>query len=161
MVIELIWISISTLLIAFLLWRFTPVEHIRKAMLSFLAMLTVTWSLGAVVTELHLMVHPVRLFPEATRMNLFAGFIIYPSINALYILHYPNKSRMTQFLYTSMYALVITLWVHGMERFTDLEKYVQWSTIHQFVITFFALGLSRSFLQWFFKKPFPSVRNGG
>lgn len=137
---------------AILLVLFIPRNKIRDAALIYLFKLFLTWLLGLTVVQLGLIAYPERLFAKATNTSFSFEYFIYPSICAVFNLHYPgHKSKFLQFLYYSLFCTVMTVIEVLVERHTNIIKYIHWSGFMTWITLFVTFFLSRQFYMWFFK----------
>jgi hypothetical protein len=141
-----------------LVYRFVDRRQLRKAVMSFLIMQMLTWSVGLFLVERRFSEYPVRLFAAATRQNFVSGYFIYPSLSVLYIQFFPENGRMKQFIYTAGYAAAITFWDYTMSAYTDLSNHYRWNPVHQFVLSFAVLLICRWLVAWIFKRHYPVGR---
>lgn len=130
-----------------------PKQKISVAVVSFLFKQLLTWVLGLVVVQLDLIEYPVRLFPKATMTSFDFEFFIYPSICAIFIVHYPeNKSRVKQLLYYAAYCTGITVVEVLVERYTDIITYKHWHWYTTWLSLFATLYLNKKLVGWFFRR---------
>ena len=143
----------SWIIIAILLWKFVPLNRIREAQLVFFFKQFLTWFFGLAVVEARLLEYPVRFFSYASRASFTFEYVVYPSICALFNLHFPqNKSITRKVLYYIYYSSTITIIEVILEVYTDLIKYTGWTWYYTWItltLTFFA---SRKYYLWFFRK---------
>jgi hypothetical protein len=152
---EWLWICMTSITLAVLLWRSVPIEQIRIAWLSFLSMQVITWGLGAIIIQNQWIVCPVRLFPQATSQDFFADYVVYPSICVICIQHYPKHSFAKKFIHIAAYSAVIAIWDWFVETFTDLQEHLQWHASYHFFIAIIALSLCRWLVHWYFQISYP------
>ncbi len=130
-----------------------PKKKISVAVVAFLGKQFVTWLLGLIVVQLGLIEYPVRLFPKANMTSFTFEFLVYPSICAIFIVHYPqNKSRLTQLLYYAVYCTAITIVEVLVERYTDIIVYKHWHWYTTWLSLFATLYITKKFVDWFFRR---------
>jgi hypothetical protein len=155
--INVLWETLTLILIVIGFIRTVPFSRIREAVANFLGTQVMTWALGTVIVEFEWKVHPVRLFASVTRQDFMNDYFIYPLVSVLFYFHYPSAgTRIAKIGYTLAWAGAIGLWDFGMETFTDLEQYRHWNAIIHFMLAFLVLLSVNSFTRWFFQHPFPA-----
>ncbi|MGE4283710.1 MAG: CBO0543 family protein [Clostridia bacterium] len=141
------WIITTILLIIFI-----PRDKIRHAWVIFFFKQFITWIIGLLTVELHLIEYPVRLFSYACRTSFTFEYFVYPAICVLFNLHYPKqKSRMKQFSHYFIFCSVITIIELLIEIYTDLIEYRMWTWYWTWITLFITLYASRKFYLWFFQ----------
>ncbi|MCC2684596.1 MAG: hypothetical protein K0R75_1495 [Paenibacillaceae bacterium] len=157
MIINVLWETVTFILIMIVCIRTVPFRRIREAVANFLIMQVITWGLGTVIVEFKWKVHPVRMFPEITRQDFMNDYFIYPLVSVLFYFYYPrDNTRNAKIGYTLAWAGAIGLWDFGMDMLTELEQYVHWNAMIHFMLSFLALLACNGFTHWFFKHPFPT-----
>lgn len=151
--INILWITITSIIVFLLLIIVVPKNQLREACLNFLFLQTLTWAAGVVLAEYDWVKSPFRLLPKATKQNFFNDFIIFPAISVLFYFLFPfHRRRYIQCIFIIGFAIVISLYDFSVERFTDLKRYLHWNPFNQFIMAIiFNLG-SLWFTLWFFKK---------
>lgn len=145
--IALQWIATIILLILFI-----PKEKFREAQVAFFFKQLITWLLGLAVVELHLIEYPVRLFPYANKTSFTFEYFVYPSLCAIFNVHYPqDKSLFRQFLYYFSYCSVITVLEVIVERETQIINYIHWDWYVSWSTLFLTFYLTRIYYVWFFR----------
>ena len=146
-------------IILFLFWVITlstwfffiPKNKKRQAHIAFLFMQIITWLFGLLTVHLELIEYPVRLFHRASESSFTFEYFVYPTIAALFNLHFPNKRK---FLGTVLYYIYfsggITLFEFTLERNTDLIHYHGWTWSWSFITLTLTLLASRIYYKWFF-----------
>ncbi|MFD0676944.1 MULTISPECIES: CBO0543 family protein [unclassified Paenibacillus] len=149
------WNVIWCAIMISLLYKFVDWRDIRKFWVGFLAMQTITWSVGLTLVNSHLVEYPVRLFPGATHQNFVTGYFIYPSLSVLFNQYFPRIGRVKQFFYAFAYAGTAAFWDYIMSTYTNIENHLNWNPVKQFLILFIGLLACRWFVAWMFKQHFP------
>jgi len=104
------------------------------------------------VVQLKLIEYPVRLFPYATKSSFSFEYFVYPSLCALFNVHYPEKkSTLRQFMYYFYYCTSITLVEVFVEKHTNILKYIHWTWYITYVTLFITFYMTRKYYEWFFK----------
>lgn len=141
------WIITIIILILFI-----PKNKLREAQLVFLFKHVITWVIGLLVVELRLIEYPVRLFSYANRTSFSFEFFIYPSICAVFNIHYPNKKGIfKQFIYYFNFCSAMTIIEVLCERYTNIINYIHWTWYVTWITLFITFYLSRKFYLWYFK----------
>lgn len=142
----LIGLSILSLLI------FIRKRNIKSAFLAILVYQTFTWPAGLLLTYLHMLEYPVRLFPKAIDSSFLNGFIINPSIFCIYYIHYPKKSKLAwRFLYTLL-ILTIPITIEFLNnKYTNLVKYKSWNWYFSLPLLLATYFISTKYSDWFIK----------
>jgi hypothetical protein len=142
------WIVTIVLLVIFI-----PKNKLRLAQVAFLFKQLITWLTGLAVVEAGLIEYPIRLFPIANRTSFTFEYFIYPSICAIFNVHYPQeKSRFAQFMYYIYYCTAITIVEVIVERYTNIITYVHWTWYITWITLFITFYLTRNYCLWFFKQ---------
>jgi hypothetical protein len=143
----------SIVLIVILLLIFIPRKMIRVALTIFLFKQIITWILGVLVVEMDLVRYPVRLIEMANRTSFLFEYIVYPSICAIFITHYPeHKSKLYKFGYYAFYCSLMSGIEELLEHTTDLIDYIHWAWYWTWLSLFFTFWLARQFYKWYFYK---------
>ncbi|MDP4159781.1 MAG: CBO0543 family protein [Bacillota bacterium] len=149
---EYIIIAIAWIITIILLVIFIPKDKYREAQVAFGIKQVLTWVTGLTVVELGLLEYPVRLFPYANKTSFTFEYFIYPSICAIFNVHYPeDKKTFGQFLYYVYYCTTMTLIEVIVERSTNIIKYIHWTWYITWITLFFTFTISRKYYTWFFK----------
>ncbi|WP_239696565.1 CBO0543 family protein [Paenibacillus oryzisoli] len=136
-----------------LLVLFTPRKKIREANVVFLFKQLVTWPLGLLVVEFHLIEYPVREFAYATQTSFAFEYFIYPATCVIYILRYPeNKSRLKRIGWQLFWPTWMTLIEVVIERHTNLIDYIHWAWYWTWLSLSATFFLSLVYYRWFFRK---------
>ncbi|AAK76769.1 hypothetical protein BJV85_003865 [Clostridium acetobutylicum] len=150
--IDYILILMGWIITIILLFKFIPRNKLCEAQVAFLFKLSITWVSGLVVSQLGLIVYPVRFFPNANKTSFSFEYFIYPSICALFITNYPEKkSRFQKFMYYFYFCTYITIAEVFVERYTNILKYVHWTWYETWITLFITFFISRTYNLWFFK----------
>lgn len=140
------WIITTSLLVKY------PKEQNSWSLYSFFFKQKLTWVLGFTVVQLKLIEYPVRLFPYATKSSFSFEYFVYPSLCALFNVHYPEKkSTLRQFMYYFYYCTSITLVEVFVEKHTNILKYIHWTWYITYVTLFITFYMTRKYYEWFFK----------
>lgn len=149
---EYILITIEWIITIGLLIKFIPRNKIREAQVAFLFKQFITWLIGLAVVEARLIEYPARLFPHANRTSFTFEYFVYPSICAIFNVHYPeNKSVLGQFMYYFYYCTTITGLEVLVEKYTKILKYIHWSWYITWITLFITFYMTRKYYMWFFK----------
>lgn len=141
------WIVTIILLIIYI-----PKDKIREAQVAFFFKQLMTWVLGLAVVELKLIEYPVRLFPYANKTSFTFEYFIYPSICAIFNVHYPiNKGHLRKFIYYFFYCTTITIVEITVERYTNIINYINWNWFITWITLYITFYLTRKYYEWFFK----------
>lgn len=146
------WIIMTILLIIFI-----PRNKLRLAQVSFLFKLLITWLAGLAVVELRLIEYPVRLFSYANRTSFTFEYFVYPSICAIFNVHYPEKKcAFGQFMHYFYYCSIITI-IEGLaERYTNIIRYIHWTWYVTWITLFVTFYITHKYCLWFFKSKKPN-----
>lgn len=147
-----IFLALEWLITIGLLICFIPKHKIREAHVAFLAKQAITWVLGLSVVELRLIEYPIRLFPYANKTSFTFEYFVYPSICAIFNVHYPEKkSAFSQFMYYFYYCTTLTGIEILTEKYTNILKYIHWSWYVTWISLFITFFITRKYYVWFFK----------
>lgn len=136
----------------FIALAFIPKDKLKQASIIFLYQQFVTWFLGLLVVELHLIEYPVRELANVNETSFLYEFLVFPVISIFYCLYYPQKSNAwRKFLYTSTYCTGITISEVIFEKYTFLINYIKWEWHFTWSSVYATLILSWFFYKWFFK----------
>jgi len=136
----------------FIAIAFIPKDKWREASIAFLFQQCVTWFLGLIPVELHLLAYPVREFPNVNGTSFLFEFLLYPLIGVFFCIHYPHKrTKWRQFIYVSSFSTVLTLLEVIFEKYTDLITYVHWQWYVSWLTISLTLSLLWIFYKWYFK----------
>ncbi|WP_343065378.1 CBO0543 family protein [Bacillus benzoevorans] len=117
-----------------LLFAFVPKNQIRHGSVAFLYKQMVTLLFGLIVVEKGLIRYPVRDFKKVYKGSFSFEYFIYPSICAIFNLHYPeNSSKLVKLLYNSFYSGILTLGEVLIKRYTKLIEYKKWKWYWSFL----------------------------
>jgi hypothetical protein len=149
---ETVILSLAWILTASMLIIYIPRDKIREAQVIFFFKQTMTWIIGLLVVELRLIEYPVEIFKYATKASFTFEYFIYPSLCAVFNLHYPNgKSLTRKLLYYSYYCTGMTVVEVLCERYTNIIKYIHWSWYITWITLLFTFYTSRKYYVWFFR----------
>ena len=149
---DYILIATEWCIIIGLLVKFIPKNKIREAHVSFLFNQFVTWILGLSVVQLKLIEYPVRLFPYATKSSFSFEYFAYPSLCAIFNVHYPEKKNtFGQFMYYFYYCTTMTVLEVFVEKYTNILKYIHWTWYITWITLFITFYITRKYYEWFFK----------
>ncbi len=150
--INYIIIAIEWIIAIGLLVKFIPKNKIREAFVAFLFTQNLTWVLGLTVAELKLIEYPVRLFPYASRVSFTFEYFLYPSICAIFNVHYPQKKNaFGQFMYYFYYCTTLTVAEVFIEKYTNTLKYIHWTWYITWITLFLTFYATRKYYVWFLK----------
>ncbi|MBU3174679.1 CBO0543 family protein [Clostridium estertheticum] len=149
---DFIFNIIGWIITAGLLVKFIPKNKIREASVAFSFKQFLTWILGLTVVQYKLIEYPVRLFPYATKTSFSFEFFIYPSLCAIFNIHYPQKKNaFGQFMYYVYFCTAITVIEVFVEKHTDVLKYIHWTWYITWITLFITFYFTRKYYEWFFK----------
>jgi hypothetical protein len=141
------WIGTISLLLIFI-----PKYKIREAYIAFSFKQILTWILGLTVAQLRLIEYPIRLFPYASKADFTFEFFMYPSLCAIFNVHYPkNKGTFGQFMYYFYYCTTMTILEVFAERYTNILKYLHWAWYITWITLFMTFYITRKFYEWYLK----------
>lgn len=147
-----ILIATEWIIVVCLLVKFIPKNKLREASVAFLFKQSVTWLLGLFVVQLRLIEYPVRLFSYASRSSFSFEYFTYPSLCAIFNIHYPTKkSFFGQFMYYFYYCTSITILEVFVEKHTEILKYIHWTWYITWITLCMTFYITRMFYVWFFK----------
>jgi len=147
-----IFIAIEWIVTICLLVKFIHKSKIREASVAFCFNQFLTWILGLTVVQFKLIEYPVRLFPYATKTNFIFEYFAYPSLCAIFNIHYPkNKSAFGQFMYYFYFCTTMTVIEVFVEKYTDILKYIHWTWYITWITLFITFYCTRKYYEWFFK----------
>lgn len=157
---DLVILALAWILTAMMLLVFVPRHKIREAQLVFMFQQVITWMLGLLVVEFRLIEYPVEFFKYATNSSFTFEYFIYPSICALFNLHYPlRKSHFQQFMYYFYFCTGMTVIEVLCEKYTNIIKYIHWSWYITWITLFVSFFVSRQYYRWFFRLKEPVKRD--
>ncbi|WP_442919983.1 CBO0543 family protein [Metabacillus sp. B2-18] len=137
---------------AFISFAFIPKNKWRQASIIFLFQQFITWFLGLLVVELHLIEYPIRELSSVSKSSFLFEFLIFPIISIFFCLYYPDtRSLWIKFLYSSAYCTGITIPETIFERYTQLINYLKWDWYFTWLSIYATLLLSWYFYKWYFK----------
>lgn len=132
---------------------FIPKDFYRKASISFLFMIFVSWFLGILVVEYKLIEYPQRFLASVNETSFTFEFFVFPVVGVFYNLYYPARQHfLKQVLYTSAFTTALVIPELIIEKYTDLIKYINWTWYISWISVFATLALLRFFYKWYFKK---------
>ncbi|OGO79547.1 MAG: hypothetical protein A2Y23_09785 [Clostridiales bacterium GWB2_37_7] len=134
------------------LFLFTKKKDIRKAFLAAMVAQLFTWPIGLLITSLGLVEFPVRLFPKAIDSSFLHGYILNPSIYAIYYIHYPKQAKLIwKWVYTLLITAIPVLIEFAENKYTDLVSYKNWSGYRSWILLIIFYYIIRRYLDWFFR----------
>ena len=149
---DYILITIGCIVTIGLLVKFIPKDKIREAHVAFLFKQLLTWVLGLTVVEVKLIEYPIRLFPYSTKTSFAFEYFVYPSLCAIFNVHYPkNKSTFGQFMYYFYFCTTMTVFEVFVEKHTNILKYIHWTWYITWLTLFITFYCTRKYYVWFFK----------
>jgi hypothetical protein len=138
--------------VVFSILIFVSKKNIRKALLAAIAAETVTWPVGLLLVSFGKIEYPVRLFPKAIESSFLQGYILNPSIYAIYYIHYPKQAKL---IWRWVYTLLITAIPVSIEimanKYTNLVHYKAWSGFYSWMLLIIFYFIIRKYLDWFLK----------
>ena len=149
---EYFLIMIQWIVIICLLVKFIPKNKIREAQVAFFFMQSITWVQGLIVAQFSLVEYPVRLFEHATQTCFTFEYFAFPSIAAIFNVHYPKeKNAFGKFMYYFYYCSALTIVEAFIEKYMDNLEYMHWTWYITWSTVCFSLYITRRYYQWFFK----------
>jgi len=144
-------ILISVIVISILCLIFiTPRDKIREAHLVFLFKQFVTWLLGIIVVEFHLIEYPVRIIQFAAKTSFVFEFIAYPTVCTIFVLRFPeHKSLWHKAGWYVLFPTWMTILEVWMEHSTDLIRYIHWTWYFTWLTLLITFHISRVYYKWF------------
>ncbi len=131
---------------------FIPKYYYRRASISFLFMIFVSWFLGIIVVEYDLIEYPKRFLASVNETSFTFEFFVFPVIGVFFNLYYPASStRWKQFIYTAALTTGIVIPEIIVEKYTDLIEYINWTWYISWISIFATFALLRFFYKWYFK----------
>jgi hypothetical protein len=131
---------------------FVRIKNIKEAFLATLVTQLFTWPIGLLYVAWGKVEYPVRLFPKAIDNSFLSGYVINPTIFAIYYIHYPKQAKL---IWRWVYTLVITsisIFIEILEsKYTNLIKYNNWHPFYTWVLGIVIYFIARKYLDWFFK----------
>lgn len=135
----------------FISLAFIPRGKWREASIAFSFQQFVTWSLGLIVVELHLIEYPFRELAEVNGSSFLFEFLVYPVIGIFFCLYYPLKStNWKKISYISIFATAITIPEVIIEKYTDLIEYIHWDWYVTWSSVYATLYLLWVFYRWYY-----------
>lgn len=152
MIRDYIIIGLEWLITIILLVKYIPKEKFRDAQIAFYFKQLITWVSGLSVAQWHLIEYPVRLFPDANKTSFTFEYFVYPSICAIFNMHYPHsKNKTKQFMYYFYYCTIITLLEVVVERNTNVLHYIHWEWYTTWITLFITFYMTRKYYVWYLK----------
>jgi hypothetical protein len=134
------------------LLMFVNKKNIRKALLATLVAQLFTWPVGLLFTSFGKIEYPVRLFPKAADNSVLHGFILNPTIFAIYYIHYPKQAKLIWRLVYTLLITVIPVSIEVIEsKYTNLVHYKAWKGYYTWALVLVVYFIIRKYLDWFFK----------
>ena len=129
--------------------------QIRAALFAVLAAQAFSWPFSIMLVYTNAAEYPVRLFANATDNSFILSYLLFPTVFALYYLHYPRVASINRQLIFSALICGGTVLLHVLlERYTNLIKYQNFSwywNLLTYLISFYTL---RKYVEWFFNSVF-------
>lgn len=131
---------------------FVSKKDIRKAFLAVLTAQLFTWPLGLLLTFLGKVEYPVRLFPKAIESSFLNDSILYPTVFAIYYIHYPKQAKLIRrWLYTLLIT-AIPIFIEVLEsKYTNIIKYKNWNVYYNWMLGIVLYFIMRKYINWFLK----------
>lgn len=142
---------VSWVIAAALLCIGVPKHKYREAQVSFFFMQTLTWFVGGVVVELHLISYPVRFFHHAFRTSFTFEYFVFPTVSVLFNIYFPKKGTyIKKTLYLVAFPSILTIGEVLLEKYTNNIEYIKWSCFWSWLTILLSLYASYKYCQWFF-----------
>ncbi|MEH7225064.1 CBO0543 family protein [Bacillus sp. JJ1566] len=136
----------------FMSLAYIPKSKWREASIAFLFQQFITWSLGLIPVEYHLLEYPVRELPDVNGTSFLFEFLVYPIIGVFFCIHYPRtKTLWRKFIYISGFCTVLTISEVLFEKYTDLIRYLHWDWYVSWLSIYATLYVLWVFYSWYFK----------
>lgn len=149
------WIGSAAALVLFV-----PKRKRREAVLIFLAVQLLSWSLGLIYVEAGWIESPVREFTRATSVNFSFNYMLFPATGVFYTLMYPaQRTVVWRLIYTALFASAGTGFVYVIEICTDLFKNNMGTHYRTWITFFLGFYTARKYYEWFFRRT-PSAAKG-
>ncbi|AFC32383.1 hypothetical protein PM3016_5701 [Paenibacillus mucilaginosus 3016] len=130
----------------------TPRSRLREAAVVYTFKQSITWVLGLLIVEYHLIEYPAREFIIANRTSFSFEFFIYPAICVIYNLHFPaDRGWGRKWAWILVFPTVMTLFEVALEKYTDLIEYVSWTWYWTWLSLLATFFVSRGYYLWFRK----------
>ena len=131
---------------------FVKKKDLRKAFFAFITAQTVTWALGILMVYFGVIEYPVRLFPKAVDNSFLNGFILNPTIFAIYYIHYPKQAKLIwRWVYTLLITAIPMLMGILENKYTNLIHYKAWNGFYGLILGLIFYYILRKYIDWFFK----------
>lgn len=138
---------------------YIPKNRLTEATIMFFFQQLLTWFLGLVTVEWHLLDYPVREFASVNKTSFTFEFLVFPVITVFYIMYYPmQRGILAKILYTSGVTTAILIPEIIVEKYTDLIEYIHWAWYVSWLSVYASFCLARIFHRWFFK--FEKMKQG-
>lgn len=143
-----IWVTFPLIL-----YFAVPRDRVREMIAVFLFFQMLTWLFSIVMTKFGVLSAPVRLFPEATKINFTSEYIVFPTAAVLFQRWYPENSGKIRRAFHYLYSVgVIITFLIIIGKYTDLMDAIPQTSAINFL---FELMLCRSYIVWMLKgEPF-------
>ncbi|MCZ8518597.1 MULTISPECIES: CBO0543 family protein [Paenibacillus] len=149
---QIILILVDSITLAALL-LLIPKRRAREATTVYTFKQSITWVLGLLIVEYHLIEYPVREFAVANSTSFSFEFFIYPAICVIYNLRFPIKrKRWVRAGWILGFPTGMTLVEVVIEKYTELIEYTHWTWYWSWITLTATFFLSRSFYLWFYGK---------
>jgi hypothetical protein len=136
--------------VVFSILIFVSKKNIRKAFLAAITAEAVAWPVGLLLVSFGKIEYPIRLFPKAIESSFLHGYILNPSIYAIYYIHYPKQAKL---IWRWVYTLLITAIPVSIEimanKYTNLVHYKAWSGFYSWMLLIIFYFITRKYLDWF------------
>lgn len=131
---------------------FVSKDNIKKALFAVLVAQLLTWPLGLYFVSSGKIEYPVRFFPKSIDSSFLHGYIMNPSIYAIYYLHYPRKCKLIWRVVYTMLIASIPAFIEVLEnRYTNLLKYKNWNGFYSWILVIVACFIMNKYADWFYK----------
>ncbi|MFA9560466.1 CBO0543 family protein [Evansella sp. AB-rgal1] len=135
------------------LFVFNPRKQLRKTHMVFFFNQTITWLFILFVVEKGIIKNPLRIFKHASKANFGLVFFVFPALNTLYTVRFPeHKNNLIKLLYSSSFVVGQGIVELLLERYTELFTYVKWRWYYSFILRIVISYLSRLYGKWFFNE---------
>lgn len=144
----IIFVWISTIGLFFII----PKDKRRIALVAFLFKQLITWFIGLIVVEYHLLSYPIRCFADVNRSSFTFEYFVYPVVCGVFNAFYPNSRPLAfKVFYYFAYCTSLTIPEALLEKYTRLIYYIHWTWYWTWITLFLTFFMTRWFCIWFFR----------
>jgi hypothetical protein len=145
-------IIIAVWVLSMLILFFIPSHKKRIGFIAFFFKQFITWPIGLLTVELHMIKYPIRCLADVNRTSFLYEYMAFPAVCALFNAYYPeHRGMLFKILYYTAYTSVLTGIEIILEKYTDVIEYISWSARWTFVTLWITFMMTRFFCVWFFR----------